>query len=336
MLSGVLRDRKTLTLLAAAVVAMAVVGCRGGGSNPSPDDQVLPVIGATVPASVCLNQIQPDGAPQFADIDLARFETLADGLKVYDIELGTGDKPVLADAVAIEYSVWLEDGCMFDTSYTTPGPATIALIGLIRGWQEGITAMQEGGTRVIQVPPELAFGAVGVPPAIPPNATLFFHVNLIERITIAEAQATATVEAANASATTVAANCVNRTQPDGAPVFAEIDLSRFEPLVDGLRFYEIEPGTGDIPALTDTVSVEYTGWLEDGCMFDTSFVEPGPITFPLGNVIEGWQQSLSAMKEGATWMVEISPDLGYGPGGFAPSIPPNATLFFYVNLISKG
>ncbi|MDA0232267.1 MAG: FKBP-type peptidyl-prolyl cis-trans isomerase [Chloroflexi bacterium] len=346
-------DRRALLLIMAAV-SIAAVACRGGGSNPSPEDQGLQIIQPTVSASECVNNIQPEGAPRFEDIDFSRFEAAVEGLRFYEVEAGTGDTPELIDAVSVEYTGWLVDGCMFDTSYPNPAPFTFPLINVIPGWQQAFSRMREGAVQVIEIGPELAYGEFGFLPRIPPNATLIFHVNLISRITIAEAEATleaeiavATAEAVSASETAIAGgadptqvalgpNCVNQTQPEGAPAFADIDVSRFETLVAGLRFYEIEPGTGDNPSLSDSVSVEYTGWLEDGCMFDTSYPTPGPITFPLANVIAGWQQGLSAMKVGGTWVVEISPELGYGERGSPPVIPGGATLIFHVNLIGKG
>jgi FKBP-type peptidyl-prolyl cis-trans isomerase len=331
-LSGILLDRRTLIVMA-AVVTIAVVGCRGGGSNPSEADHELPRIDPTVSASECVNEAQPEDAPQFEDIDHSRFEALEDGLRFYDVVPGTGVKPELIDAVSVELTGWLEDGCMFDTSFTDPQPVILPLINLIPGWRQGIAAMNVGGTRVLEIAPELAFGAVGAPPGIPPNATLILYVELIGKITIEQAQATATAEAAGVQATSVAANCVNDSQPDVAPTFDDIDMSRFEPLVDGVRFYEIEPGTGVGPDLSEIVSVEYTGWLLDGCMFDSSYRDEGPIVFPLANVIPGWQQGLSAMKAGGTWVIEIVPDLAYGESGAPPSIPANATLIFHVNLI---
>ena len=340
-LPGNLRNRKTLILIA-AIFTIAVVGCRGGGASPSASDQVIPVIPPTVPEAACINTTQPDDAPHFADLDFSLLQASIDGLRFYDVVPGIGISPDVADAVTVEYTGWFEDGCMFDTSYTNPNDVTFPLINVIPGWREGIAAMQIGGTRVIEISPELAYGEIGFPPTIPPNTTLIFHVILISRITIAEAQATlevtraaATVQAGVAAATAAAANCINDSQPAGAPTFDEIDTSRFALLAPGLRFYEIEHGTGDIPDVTDTVSVEYTGWLDNGCMFDTSYTDEGPITFPLTGVIRGWQDSLATMEVGGTWVVEISPDLGYGEFGFPPTIPGNATLIFHINLISK-
>ncbi len=349
-----LRDRRALILIF-AVITIAVVACRGSGSDPSVSDQELPVILPTVPASECINHIQPDGAPTFDQLDFSRLQEQEPGLRFYEIEAGTGETPTLADAVSFEYTGWLDDGCMVDTSYPNPDPINAPMLNILRGWQAAFTDMQEGSTRVIEVGPELGYGAVGFPPRIPANATLIFHITLINRVTIAEAQATvqaeiaeATAQAATATETAVSARetavasgtvfpepCVNHTQPEDAPSFDDIDFDRFEALNDGVRFYDIETGTGESPAISDTVSVEYTGWLQDGCIFDTSFDDEGPISFPLANVIQGWQDGLNSMQEGGVRVIEIAPERAYGERGSGDLIPPNATIIFHVELLAK-
>ncbi|HVV39265.1 MAG TPA: FKBP-type peptidyl-prolyl cis-trans isomerase [Candidatus Paceibacterota bacterium] len=92
-------------------------------------------------------------------------------------------------------------------------------------------------------------------------------------------------------------------------------------------------GTGAEAKLGDTVSVNYTGKLEDGTVFDTS-VGKAPISFVLGagTVIPGWEQGLQGMKQGGRRLLIIPPALGYGASGYGP-IPPNATLVFEVELV---
>jgi hypothetical protein len=192
--------RRSLLLIAFAL-AVVILGCRGGGSNPSADDRDLPLIVPTVSKTSCVDKLQPEGAPQFADIDTSRFQDSATvGLRYYDIVEGTGDTPELVDAVSVEYTGWLADGCMFDTSYINETPVTFPLLQVIEGWQLAFSTMKEGGVRVIEIAPDLAYGATGRPPRIPPNATLIFRAELLSRITLAEAQATVAAEQAVATA----------------------------------------------------------------------------------------------------------------------------------------
>ncbi|MDL1900709.1 FKBP-type peptidyl-prolyl cis-trans isomerase [Anaerolineae bacterium CFX9] len=107
-------------------------------------------------------------------------------------------------------------------------------------------------------------------------------------------------------------------------------------LPSGLQYKVIEEGTGARPTLNDSVTVHYRGTLTDGTEFDSSFGGE-PITFPLRNVIQGWQEGLQLMTVGSRYMLYIPSELGYGargtPGG---PIPPNATLIFEVELLGIG
>ena len=93
-------------------------------------------------------------------------------------------------------------------------------------------------------------------------------------------------------------------------------------------------GTGAAAALGDTLTVNYTGKLEDGTVFDTS-VGKSPIQFVLGagQVIPGWDQGLAGMKVGGKRLLVIPPDLGYGGQANGP-IPANSTLIFEVDLLA--
>jgi hypothetical protein len=206
----ILRTGAACALLLLALTTV-LAACRGGGANPGPDVKP-PIILPTANPTSCVESFQPEGAPQFSDIDPSRYIETESGLKYYDVQEGTGESPTLADAAIVEYTGWLSNGCMFDTSYANEGGVTFPLIGVIAGWRNTFQGMKEGGIRVIEVPPLEAYGPVGRPPRIPPNATLTFHLHFLERLTIPEAQATlqaqqatATAEAANRNATATAA-----------------------------------------------------------------------------------------------------------------------------------
>jgi FKBP-type peptidyl-prolyl cis-trans isomerase len=93
-------------------------------------------------------------------------------------------------------------------------------------------------------------------------------------------------------------------------------------------------GTGPGAQLGDTLTVNYTGKLQDGTVFDTS-VGKRPIQFVLGanQVIPGWDQGLQGMKAGGKRLLVTPPDLAYGADGYGP-IPGNATLIFEVELLA--
>jgi len=95
-------------------------------------------------------------------------------------------------------------------------------------------------------------------------------------------------------------------------------------------------GTGTVAAVGDSVTVNYTGKLDNGTIFDSS-LNPGrgPFVFTIGgNVIQGWNEGVPGMKVGGTRELTIPPALGYGAGGAGSTIPPNATLHFVVTLLA--
>jgi peptidylprolyl isomerase len=102
----------------------------------------------------------------------------------------------------------------------------------------------------------------------------------------------------------------------------------------GLKYVDLVIGTGDSPAVTDIVTVQYTGTLDNGTVFDASRQHGGAVSFPLNRVIPGWTEGVSTMKIGGTRKLIIPPDLAYGAQGAGNGvIPPNATLTFIVELV---
>ncbi|YAF95937.1 MAG: FKBP-type peptidyl-prolyl cis-trans isomerase [Nodularia sp. CChRGM 3473] len=103
----------------------------------------------------------------------------------------------------------------------------------------------------------------------------------------------------------------------------------------GLKYVELEEGTGATPEPGQTVVVHYTGTLEDGTKFDSSRDRNRPFEFKIGvgQVIQGWDEGLSTMKVGGRRQLIIPSELGYGSRGAGGVIPPNATLLFDVELL---
>jgi FKBP-type peptidyl-prolyl cis-trans isomerase len=105
-------------------------------------------------------------------------------------------------------------------------------------------------------------------------------------------------------------------------------------LPSGLQYKILTRGTGPKPAATDSVVCNYKGTLIDGTEFDSSYKRGQPATFPVGRVIKGWTEALQLMPVGSKWQLFIPADLAYGPSGNGPTIGPNATLIFEIELLS--
>jgi len=105
-------------------------------------------------------------------------------------------------------------------------------------------------------------------------------------------------------------------------------------LPSGLQYKVIEAGTGSKPAKADTVTVEYTGTLINGTVFDSTDKAGKPATFQVSQVIPGWTEALQLMPAGSTWEVYVPASLAYGPRSVGGPIGPNEALVFKIHLIS--
>jgi len=242
-----------------------------------------------------------------ADFLKADLTTTKSGLQ-YVIETeGPGATPEVGDVVQVHYEGKLADGTVFDSSYDRGEPIAFPLgRGLvIPGWDEGVSLLSVGSKAKLIVPPELAYGEFGAAGVIPPNATLYFEVELVD---------------------------ILPGSPEAPVKVAENDFITTD---SGLKYHELAAGKGDTPEPGQLVAVHYTGWLEDGTKFDSSLDWGQPFIFPVGEqaVMPGWDEGVATMKVGEKRQLVIPPELAYGEEGIGGVIPPNATLIFEVELI---
>jgi FKBP-type peptidyl-prolyl cis-trans isomerase FkpA len=103
-------------------------------------------------------------------------------LQIEDIKVGTGAEAQAGKNVTVHYVGTLTDGKKFDSSRDRNQGFSFRLGAgqVIQGWDQGVAGMKIGGLRKLTIPPELAYGARGFPPVIPPNSTLIFEVELLE------------------------------------------------------------------------------------------------------------------------------------------------------------
>ena len=106
---------------------------------------------------------------------------------ITDLRVGTGAEATNGKVLTVNYAGWLystsaaeNKGTLFDTSVgRAPYSFTLGAGDVIRGWDQGVVGMKVGGVRRLVIPPELAYGAAGRAPSIPPNANLVFEVELV-------------------------------------------------------------------------------------------------------------------------------------------------------------
>lgn len=103
----------------------------------------------------------------------------------------------------------------------------------------------------------------------------------------------------------------------------------------GLKYTDIVEGTGPSPTTGQTLSVHYTGTLQNGTKFDSSRDRGTPMQFRFGldPMIKGWDEGISTMKVGGRRKLIVPPNLAYGSSGRPPNIPGNSTLLFDLELV---
>ncbi len=109
---------------------------------------------------------------------------MSNELEIIDLNLGEGKTCVKGALITTQYTGWLEDGTVFDSSYDRGQPfqCVIGSRRVIQGWDKGLIGMKVGGKRKLLVPAHLAYGERQVA-KIPPNSNLIFEIELLEVLT---------------------------------------------------------------------------------------------------------------------------------------------------------
>jgi len=111
----------------------------------------------------------------------AKAEVTPSGLKYVILEEGKGEKPSHGEAIKVHYSLRLDNGEKLDSSYDRNQPldVTVGITGLIQGWMEALTMFNKGTKVFLIIPSNLGYGAQGAGGVIPPNATLYFDMEVL-------------------------------------------------------------------------------------------------------------------------------------------------------------
>jgi len=132
--------------------------------------------------SQIVDRVKADGAgyiDNFLDCNEEAVKTDS-GLVYYEMTAGEGAQPTATSTVEVHYHGTLTDGTVFDSSVDRGQTISFPLNGVIKGWQEGLAMMKEGGKCTLVIPSDLAYGDAGSGETIPPGATLKFEVELFK------------------------------------------------------------------------------------------------------------------------------------------------------------
>ena len=250
-------------------------------------------------------------APVFVKANPEATETTESGIKYEILKPGEGDSPTEKDFFQIVYTVWDRNGRMLDSTFQTGRPIEGKVEDMQLAFLREIPMLlKRGGVCRIEVTKDQSFGE-----RVPSQ----FGDLGPEGITVWQLE------------------LKGFSPPQPVPEYSMPDASDLTTTDSGLKYQVIEEGEGESPKMFQPVKVHYAGWLTDGTLFDSSIERGSPMSFTLGQVIQGWNEGLMLMKPGAVYKFVIPPELGYGtqgtPGG---PIGPDATLVFYVKLIGAG
>lgn len=255
---------------------------------------------------------------QFLTEGKLEFQSTESGI-YYDITgEGDGTHPDSNSIVNVHYKGYMLDSArtVFDSSYDRGEPIEFPLGNVIKGWQESIPLLQIGQKGTFLIPSEIAYGARGAGSDIPPHTVLAFDVELLDHFRPEDK----------------AKRQAEKDQKAIVEYLSGKSLSA-KKTESGIHYIIEKAGTGKSPTADDIVKVHYRGMLLDGTVFDSSLDRGEPLTFPLGRVVPGWQESIPLLKEGGKGKFLIPSALAYGERGAGGVIPPNAVLDFEVELL---
>jgi peptidylprolyl isomerase len=232
-------------------------------------------------------------------------QTTERGVEYAVVRQGQGIQLEPEMRLKVHYNGFLEDGTRFDSSYDRARPIEFVLGRgmVIPGWEEGLQQLRVGDQARIWIPYQLAYGENGRGP-IPARANLIFDVEIME------------------------------AEPVATPKPFDVSGLEVHTTETGLMYIVVREGHGQLPEQGKVLIVHYSGFMEDGSLFDSSVQRGEPFRFVLGSnqVIRGWDEGFALMRKGSKMRFIIPPDLGYGDREVGP-IPANSTLIFDVELI---
>lgn len=257
-------------------------------------------------------------------ITVTKKDATATKLVTEDLVVGTGAEVKAGDCLMANYvGVLAADGTQFDASWDkkTPFEFEVGAGNVIPGWDQGIPGMKVGGRRRLTIPADLAYGAQGSPPKIPPNSNLVFVVDAIK----------------------VGGPCpvgqvpLPQPLPEGISQKPEVSVDPQDASATEVEVTDLVVGTGPEVKAGDCLTTNYVRALaSDPSKTDSSWDRNEGLRFQVGTgaVIKGWEQGLEGMRVGGRRELVVPAALAYGSEGSPPDIPPDANLVFVVDAVA--
>lgn len=235
----------------------------------------------------------------------AQFTTTKSGLQYRIDNPGNNRHPQKGWRVWIEYTGSLDDGTVFGSTDET-GNIDIRLGQgqVIKGWEEALPMIGEGGRISLIVPPHLGYGDTDTD-YVPGGSTLHFDIKVI--------------------------------QADSFPPIEPFSVKglKAKKMANGIKYYVIDGGNGSPAHAGDNVYVHFTGWLPDGTIY-TSTRNNGDarrFTAGAGETFKGMDAALLTMAEGARCRFVIPSELAFGEKGYGNRIPPKTDLTLDIEMV---
>jgi FKBP-type peptidyl-prolyl cis-trans isomerase len=255
------------------------------------------------------------------------------GLYIIETQPGTGIKIDSGCQVRMNYRVSLLDGKELFSSFERPEPVKFEYGKRVDtpGFEYAVSTLKKGSKAKFIVPSILAFGRRGSGTMVPPYTPLVYEIEILDVKTKAECEK----EQANLQKSEqMKSDSLKNAEPLLREKYLKDNNITIKPQPSGLYFIPVLAGTGPKAEAGKTVKVHYTGKLLNGKVFDSSRERQNPIEFMLGRgqVIKGWDEGITLMKQGGKATLIIPSAIGYSDRDMGV-IPPYSTLVFDVELV---
>jgi len=239
-------------------------------------------------------------------IDKKNLKITKSGIKYAFIEDNDGVKPDSNCIVTFHYTGYLPNGKIFSSSKLSDEPEklTVGTISAIKGLNEALMLMSQGSKARFVIPSALAYGEKGYYTLIPPNTDLTYDIEMMEV----------------------------KQPPVITPYISDNDTITLE---NGLKYIPFRTTNDKQPTSGSIVGIHYTGYFEDGKIFDSSVLRDQHIMFVVdeGHVIPGMNEAIKEMHIGEKARILIPWNLAYGEEGNPPVIAPKTNLIFDIELL---